>query len=215
VLDEVLASREQLTELLAAKTQNYCLTGEVGQIARWRAAHPWRWRRVLAKWFVEMKREELLKQIHAKEKTMLMVSGSAEFKNEGKVLETVLRIQPQFEKQHELLAKVAATYGEIGGMKMEKGILVIERNYLVEIAPSVQEAASAPQSESSSTSVADTADPLPKFMPGDRVQWISQGAYHFAEPMHILRMSDDGKFAFFEGSETGVPVEQLEAEPVQ
>jgi hypothetical protein len=253
---EAPATREELTDLLFAKTQNFCLRGEIAAVAAWRRKNPWRWARVLPKWFVDMKREDLLKQIHAKEKNMLMVSGTAEFKNEGKVLETVLRIQPQFEKQHELLTKVAEIYGEIGGVKMEKGMLVITRSYVVaDLAPAVQEAASSQQSESSSTSAAEVppanpsgslgsgltteekssapaieksgegeasgavapaaapAQALPAFMPGDRVQWISQGAYHFAEPQHILRLSEDGKFAFFEGSETGVPVEQLELEP--
>jgi hypothetical protein len=44
---------------------------------------------------------------------------------------------------------------------------------------------------------------------GDYVQWESQGALCFDKPKRINRLSDDGKFAFFDGSNSGVPVEQL------
>ncbi len=46
---------------------------------------------------------------------------------------------------------------------------------------------------------------------GDYVQWESQGVYQFRGPKAIQRLSDDGKFAFFEGSYTGAPIEQLRA----
>jgi hypothetical protein len=44
---------------------------------------------------------------------------------------------------------------------------------------------------------------------GDYVQWESQGTYRFPIPKQISGFSDDGKWAFFEGSETGVSVSDL------
>jgi hypothetical protein len=44
---------------------------------------------------------------------------------------------------------------------------------------------------------------------GSRVQWTSQGAEQFREPQLVLGLSDDRKWAFVEGSSTGLPVEQL------
>jgi hypothetical protein len=44
---------------------------------------------------------------------------------------------------------------------------------------------------------------------GDLVQWESQGAWQFPEPKKIVRFSDDEKYAFFDGSNSGIPVDQL------
>jgi hypothetical protein len=44
---------------------------------------------------------------------------------------------------------------------------------------------------------------------GDYVQWESQGVLHFDKPKRISKLSDDGQFAFFDGSSTGVPIDQL------
>lgn len=44
---------------------------------------------------------------------------------------------------------------------------------------------------------------------GDVVQWTSQGADQFDEPKKVTSISDDGKFAFVEGSDTGIPIDQL------
>lgn len=44
---------------------------------------------------------------------------------------------------------------------------------------------------------------------GDEVQWTSQGAAQFETPRKITGISDDGKFAFVEGTSTGIPTEQL------
>jgi hypothetical protein len=44
---------------------------------------------------------------------------------------------------------------------------------------------------------------------GDYVQWESQGAEQFDKPKRISKLSDDGKFAFVDGSHTGMPIEQL------
>jgi hypothetical protein len=44
---------------------------------------------------------------------------------------------------------------------------------------------------------------------GDYVQWESGGALQFREPARVRELSSDGRFAFVEGSSTGLPVGQL------
>ncbi|MGA2849373.1 MAG: hypothetical protein ABSE46_10280 [Terracidiphilus sp.] len=44
---------------------------------------------------------------------------------------------------------------------------------------------------------------------GEYVQWEPGGILQFKEPRRIVRLSGDGRFAFVDGSNTGVPVEQL------
>jgi hypothetical protein len=44
---------------------------------------------------------------------------------------------------------------------------------------------------------------------GDYVQWESRGQLQFKEPKQIKGFSDDGEWAFLEGSPTGVPVKEL------
>lgn len=44
---------------------------------------------------------------------------------------------------------------------------------------------------------------------GDWVQWESQGMLIFPKPMQVARFSADGEFAFFDGSDAGVPTKQL------
>lgn len=44
---------------------------------------------------------------------------------------------------------------------------------------------------------------------GDYVQWESQGQLQFREPKQIKGFSEDGEWAFLEGSATGVPVKEL------
>ena len=53
----------------------------------------------------------------------------------------------------------------------------------------------------------------PSIRIGDFVQWISQGMDQFESPRRVVKLSDDGKFAFFDGTSTGAPVEQLERAP--
>ncbi len=48
-----------------------------------------------------------------------------------------------------------------------------------------------------------------KIQVGDYVQWESQGVLQFPVPRIILGFSDDGEWAFVEGSGTGVPVAEL------
>jgi len=50
---------------------------------------------------------------------------------------------------------------------------------------------------------------------GDEVQWTSQGADQFAEPRKIKSISEDGKYAFVEGSDTGIPVAELSVTEVK
>jgi hypothetical protein len=44
---------------------------------------------------------------------------------------------------------------------------------------------------------------------GDYVQWESLGILQFDKPKQIYKLSEDGKFAFFSDSATGVPVDGL------
>ncbi len=45
---------------------------------------------------------------------------------------------------------------------------------------------------------------------GAFVNWINQGANQWSEPRQIVHISEDGKYAFFDGSMSGIPVSQLE-----
>lgn len=47
---------------------------------------------------------------------------------------------------------------------------------------------------------------------GDFVQWESQGMLQFHDPKRVMRFSDDGKFLFVEGVNTGIPVSEVEIE---
>lgn len=44
---------------------------------------------------------------------------------------------------------------------------------------------------------------------GDLVQWTSSGVDQFTEPRRLMGLSDDGLWAFVDGSTTGIPVEEL------
>ena len=44
---------------------------------------------------------------------------------------------------------------------------------------------------------------------GDKVQWTSQGSDQFEEPKEITKISEDGKYVFVEGSDTGIPINQV------
>jgi hypothetical protein len=54
------------------------------------------------------------------------------------------------------------------------------------------------------------ADEKPSVKVGDYVQWVSQGMDQFKVLKKVGSFSDDGAFAFFEGENTGAPVEELE-----
>ena len=45
---------------------------------------------------------------------------------------------------------------------------------------------------------------------GDYVQWESQGVLQFPEPKRVRALSEDSSWAFVDGSQTGVPVKELE-----
>ena len=49
----------------------------------------------------------------------------------------------------------------------------------------------------------------PNLQVGDEVQWTNQGVDQFDKPRKITGISDDGKYAFVEGSNTGIPIEEL------
>jgi hypothetical protein len=50
---------------------------------------------------------------------------------------------------------------------------------------------------------------LDKVEVGDFVQWESQGVLQLPKPMMVREVSEDGKWAFLEGSNTGLPVKEL------
>jgi hypothetical protein len=45
---------------------------------------------------------------------------------------------------------------------------------------------------------------------GDFVQWVSNGVVQFPEPSRVRAVSEDGDWAFVEGSKTGIPMSELE-----
>ncbi len=45
---------------------------------------------------------------------------------------------------------------------------------------------------------------------GDFVQWVSNGVVQFSEPKRVRAISDDGEWAFVEGSQTGIAMTELE-----
>ena len=67
-----------------------------------------------------------------------------------------------------------------------------------------------PKTEVKPTEVKVTEEVKPtEIKIGDNVQWTSQGADQFVEPKKIKSISEDGKYAFVEGSDTGIPVAEL------
>ncbi len=42
------------------------------------------------------------------------------------------------------------------------------------------------------------------------VHWVSQGANQWSAPKRVVHVSEDGQYAFFDGSMTGIPLSQLE-----
>ncbi len=49
--------------------------------------------------------------------------------------------------------------------------------------------------------------PSPKV--GDYVQWTNNGVDQFVEPRKIVGITDDGEYAYVEGSKTGAPMSEL------
>lgn len=47
-----------VADVLDAQAGKFCITWQFVEFAVWRRKNPWRWQRVLPKWFVEMRREE-------------------------------------------------------------------------------------------------------------------------------------------------------------
>jgi hypothetical protein len=60
---------------------------------------------------------------------------------------------------------------------------------------------------------APTPPPAPRV--GDYVQWESQGTLKLPKPLRVRGFSDDGKWAFLEGSNTGIPADQLIHAPTE
>jgi hypothetical protein len=58
----------------------------------------------------------------------------------------------------------------------------------------------------------DAKEEIPSIQAGDFVQWTSQGVDQFPEPRRVVGISEDGRFAFFEESRTGVPMNRLKRE---
>lgn len=56
----------------------------------------------------------------------------------------------------------------------------------------------------------DEAPPHAKAKVRDFVQWVSGGVVQFQEPRRVRALSDDGDYAFVEGSQTGIAMSELE-----
>jgi hypothetical protein len=52
--------------------------------------------------------------------------------------------------------------------------------------------------------------PRAKAKVGDFVQWVSGGVAQFVEPVRVRALSDDGDWAFVEGTQTGISMSELE-----
>ena len=52
-------------------------------------------------------------------------------------------------------------------------------------------------------------DPPPVVRVGSYIQWTSQGVDQFPAPLPVEGVSDDGRWVFVEGSQTGVPMSEL------
>jgi hypothetical protein len=48
-----------------------------------------------------------------------------------------------------------------------------------------------------------------KIQVGDKVQWESDGACRFESPKKVTAISECGKWAFVEGTKTGLPISEL------
>jgi hypothetical protein len=55
-----------------------------------------------------------------------------------------------------------------------------------------------------------TPPPKREVKVGDYAQWVSQGVEQFAAPQQVVFISEDGEWAIFAHSHTGVPTSQLE-----
>lgn len=58
---------------------------------------------------------------------------------------------------------------------------------------------------------AETNGEGPSLKVGDYVQWESQGALQFEAPRKVTSLSDDGEYAFVEGTSNGIPMAQLQS----
>lgn len=45
---------------------------------------------------------------------------------------------------------------------------------------------------------------------GDLVQWVSSGANQWDKPRKVKKFSDDGQYAFFDETPTGIRADELE-----
>jgi hypothetical protein len=108
-----------------------------------------------------MSRGEVLAACFTKEKIMMNATGTAQFKNEGRLLETTLVLQPHTPMQHEMLERVAKLHA---GATMENGQLVLRRTLIVPaageaIAQEGTTAASAGEGKPAATGGAQSTDP--------------------------------------------------------
>ncbi len=58
---------------------------------------------------------------------------------------------------------------------------------------------------------AETNGEGPSHKVGDYVQWESQGGLQCEAPRKVTSLSDDGEYAFVEGTTTGIPMAQLQS----
>ena len=55
-------------------------------------------------------------------------------------------------------------------------------------------------------------DPSPQVRVGSYVQWTSDGQHRFPAPLPVVGISEDGDWAFVEGSQSGLPMSELTVE---
>jgi len=196
-----VTAQANLTELLDALSGKFCITWGVAEFAAWRRRVPWRWPRVLPKWYVEWKREELRKQAREKEKTMLELKGTAQFVEEGTNLKLSVRVQPHFPVEHEMLERVAAS--EDNTFRMERGCLAWDGELAV---PAKALEGGEPPSQPGFEEISANEEHV---IPGDLVVRMQPVEEMWTAPKRVLRLSEDGECAFFEDSLDGVPVNDL------
>jgi hypothetical protein len=159
---------DNATELCRLANERPCITWDFSYTARELKKGPWKWKQpervAIGKRDIRMTRGEALKAAFVQETKMaLTVTGTAEFKNEGKLLETVVKIQPSFPDQHDRLELVAKLYGPENA-NMENGTLVLRRTLVVteqELQKIIQAGAGTAMQSASSTQSGSANDSAP------------------------------------------------------
>lgn len=117
-------------------------------------------------------------------------------------------------KSVELFDKLLRTHGQASSSTL-RSHLIVEHSFTEDGADKFIKAFSATKPLASPDFVGNnTEDDESSEKPsvGDFVQWESQGAAQFPEPRKVTGLSDDGEWAFVEGTEAGLAVAELTIE---